>query len=387
MGAMKTMKLNILISASLLAFLTGCVSKDVYTFEADETEIRFSSPVVNTLTKGDGWYGEMGDTYKTEENFSVWAVYHPTTFKGWTNNSITYINRAECAFDENYDDASTGEGGWSTFKVSGKYYYWPKSGVLTFAAYSPSKAHNPTPVLGDGTGKIEYGADGLTIENFSVNSDITKQQDLMYSKRSYNRTYSNVGDNDEYDGVDLEFQHALSSIKFKVQKKAAYTGYTITLKSISLEDINYKGSFAENIQNETTDEYDSKPKWTPTDEFDESDGLDDLTNYMIYNSSLVITEAATDTDDVKYHTISQGAILLPQTFGESDTALIRVNYTIQPTSMPEISQTATIPLNKLSEGWVIGKRYTYNISIGYDTITISPTVIGWENVNGDVAVN
>ena len=52
-----------------------------------------------------------------------------------------------------------------------------------------------------------------------------------------------------------------------------------------------------------------------------------------------------------------------------------------------IPGSINIPLNKLSEGWVIGKRYTYNISIGYDTITISPTVIGWENVNGDVAVN
>lgn len=378
MGAMKTMKLNILISASLLAFLTGCVSKDVYTFEADETEIRFSSPVVNTLTKGDGWYGEMGDTYKTEENFSVWAVYHPKTFKGWTNNSITYINRAECTFDENYDDASTGEGGWSTFKVSGKYYYWPKSGVLTFAAYSPSKAHNPTPVLGDGTGKIEYGADGLTIENFSVNSDITKQQDLMYSKRSYNRTYSNVGDNDEYDGVDLQFLHALSSIKFKVQKKAAYDGYTITLKGISMQNIKYKGNFAENIPAETegTPNYDSEPAWTE---------ISGQATYVFFDGSEVLDKYGED----QYEEIVdlKGAILLPQAFAVGDAALIKVDYTIKPTSMAEISQTATIPLNKLSEGWVIGKRYTYNISIGYDTITISPTVIGWEDVNGDVAVN
>ena len=242
--------------------------------------------------------------------------------------------------------------------------------------YSPFSAHAETP--GAGTGTFEYASAGLSIANFTI-PNLAAQYDLLYSERIYNKT-TNDGVGDGYEGLDLVFHHALSSIKFKVQKKAAYTGYTITLKSISLENINYKGSFAENIQNETSDVYDSDPVWIPTD---------DLINYTIYNPSpsLEVTEAATDTDDVKFHTIPQGAILLPQTFGESDTALIRVNYTIQPTSMPEISQTATIPLNKLSERWEIGKRYTYNISIGYDTITISPTVIGWEDVNGDVAVN
>lgn len=367
------MKHDILISISILAALIGCTKVDVRTPEHNQSPVRFNSPVVSNMTKT--VLGEMDGDYKEEENFAVFSVYHSDGFNGW-GNGVSYINRAEFTYNAGVDDDDDGLGGWT-----GGYYY-PKSGSLSFAAYSPFSAHAATP--GAGTGTFEYASSGLTITNFTVPA-LAEQYDLMYSERIYNKTGNGVSDG--YEGLDLVFQHALSSIKFKVQKKAAYTGYTITLKSISLENINYKGSFAENIQDETSDVYDSKPKWTPTDEFDASDGLDDLTNYMIYNSSLVITEAATDTDDVKYHTISQGAILLPQTFGESDTALIRVNYTIKPTSMPEISQTATIPLNKLSEGWVIGKRYTYNISIGYDTITISPTVIGWEDVNGDVAVN
>ena len=365
------MKHDILISISVLAALVGCTKVDVRTPERVQSDVCFNTPVVSSITKV---VREM-DEYPTSESFAVFSVYHPGDFNGWDKSTL-YINRAEFTYKPPVDETDT-LGSWT-----GGYYY-PKSGKLSFAAYSPFSAHAETP--GTGTGTFEYASAGLSIANFTI-PELAAQYDLLYSERIYDKT-ANDGVGDGYEGLDLVFQHALSSIKFKVQKKAAYTGYTITLKSISLENINYKGSFAENIQDETSDVYDSKPKWTPTDEFDASDGLDDLTNYTIYNSSLVITEAATDTDDVKFHMIPQGAILLPQTFGESDTALIRVNYTIQPTSMPEISQTATIPLNKLSEGWVIGKRYTYNISIGYDTITISPTVIGWEDVNGDVAVN
>lgn len=365
------MKHDILISISVLAALVGCTKVDVRTPERVQSDVCFNTPVVSSITKV---VREM-EEYPTSESFAVFSVYHPDDFNGWDTSTL-YINRAEFTYKPPIDKTDT-LGSWT-----GGYYY-PKSGKLSFAAYSPFSAHAETP--GAGTGTFEYASAGLSIANFTI-PDLAAQYDLLYSERIYNKT-TNDGVGDGYEGLDLVFHHALSSIKFKVQKKAAYTGYTITLKSISLENINYKGSFTENIQKETSDVYDSDPKWEPTNEFDESDGLDDLTNYMIYNSSLVITEAATDTDDVKFHTILQGAILLPQTFGESDTALIRVNYTIEPTSMPEISQTATIPLNKLSEGWVIGKRYTYNISIGYDAITISPTVIGWEDVNGDVAVN
>lgn len=360
------MKHDILISISILAALIGCTKVDVRAPERVQSDVCFNTPVVSSITKV---VGEI-DEYPTSESFAVFSVYHSEGFNGW-DTGVSYINRAEFTYNASVDDTdSDALGGWT-----GGYYY-PKSGSLSFAAYSPFSAHAETP--GAGTGTFEYASAGLSIANFTI-PDLAAQYDLLYSERIYNKT-TNDGVGDGYEGLDLVFHHTLSSIKFKVQKKAAYTGYTITLKSISLENINYKGSFAENIQNETSDVYDSDPVWIPTD---------DLINYTIYNPSpsLEVTEAATDTDDVKFHTIPQGAILLPQTFGESDTALIRVNYTIQPTSMPEISQTATIPLNKLSERWEIGKRYTYNISIGYDTITISPTVIGWEDVNGDVAVN
>ena len=361
------MKHDILISISVLAALIGCTKVDVRTPEHNQSPVRFNSPVVSNMTKT--VLGEMDGDYDEDESFAVFSVYHSDGFNGW-GKGISYINRAEFTYNAGVDDDDDGLGGWT-----GGYYY-PKSGSLSFAAYSPFSAHAATP--GAGTGTFEYASSGLTITNFTVPA-LAEQYDLMYSERIYNKTGNGVSDG--YEGLDLVFYHALSSIKFQVQKKAAYDGYTITLKGISMQNIKYKGNFSENIdtEKETEEEipnYDRNPAWTE---------ISGQATYVFFDGSEVLDKYGED----QYEEIGdlKGAILLPQAFAEGNAALIKVDYTIKPTSMPEISQTATIPLNKLSEGWVIGKRYTYNISIGYDTITISPTVIGWENVNGDVAVN
>ena len=361
---MKTMKHATLISLSLLAVVCSCTKLDVRTPEHNQSPVRFNSPVVSNMTKT--VLGEMDGDYKEEESFAVFSVYHSDGFNGW-GNGISYINRAEFTYNAGVDDDDDGRGGWT-----GGYYY-PKSGSLSFAAYSPFSAHAAT--LGAGTGTFEYASSGLTITNFTVPA-LAEQYDLMYSERIYNKKGNGVSDG--YEGLDLVFHHALSSIKFKVQKKAAYDGYTITLKGISMQNIKYKGNFAENIPAETegTPNYDSEPAWTE---------ISGQATYVFFDGSEVLDKYGEN----QYEEIVdlKGAILLPQAFAEGNAALIKVDYTIKPTSMAEISQTATIPLYKLTTEWVMGKRYTYNISIGYDTITISPTVIGWEDVNGDVAVN
>jgi len=214
----------------------------------------------------------------------------------------------------------------------------------------------------------------LTITDFTVPSELANQYDLLYSERLYNKQ-GNDGTGDGYEGMDLVFHHALSAIHFQVQQKAEYSGYTIKLKSISLKDIKYKGSFSENITNENPSSFVSDPEWSPAAVVP--------TSYNIFTGDLKLTEIG----GTNYHSDFSGAILLPQSFTSGDTAHITIDYSITPPSMSEISQTATVPLYKLSDEWEMGKRYTYNISIGYDTITISPTVIGWEDVNGDVAVN
>lgn len=360
----KTMKHNILISVSILAAFIGCTKIDVRAPEHIVSAVRFNAPVVSNITKATG---EIDGEYPIDESFAVFSVYHADGFDGW-GTGISYINRAKFTYDASLDDSDADTlGGWTGG------YYFPKNGSLSFAAYSPYSAHKDSPDAGTGT--FEYASGGLTITNFTVPA-LADQYDLMYSERIYNKT-GNDGVGDGYEGLDLVFQHALSAIHFQVQQKAEYTGYTIKLKSISLNDIRYKGSFSENITNENPTSFVSAPKWVPVS--------DQYADYNIYSGDLKLTQIGGSN----YHTGFPGAILLPQSFTSSDTAYITIDYSITPPSMPgsEISQTATVPLYKLSNTWEMGKRYTYNISIGYDAITISPTVLGWTDVPGDITVN
>ena len=366
------MKHILIISALALAFLTGCVSRESYSPEEKNQEIRFSSPVVEGMTKAP-YPGEISGAYPTEENFTVFAVRHATTFQGWTTNATMYMNRVECAFDDGYDNQTAGSGGWSSAKVEGgRVYYWPKDGVLTFAGYSPSSAHAEYPFGdGDGMGKINYGPTGLTITNYSVNSNVANQTDLMFCERTYNKTSSSSDNNSTYDGVDMTFRHALSSIRFSIKKKEEYPGYTMTLTNISVKGVKYKGSFAENIQNETSATYSSLPAWTPAE---------GLASYTVYDDTGGI-ELTSHTD---YQQLPQGAILLPQVFKEGSTVLnagagISIDYAVQTGSMT-VKQNAVIPLSELTEKWEMGKRYTYNIIIEYDRISVGPTVEGWTEV-------
>ena len=372
---MKTMKHILIISALALAFLTGCVSRESYSPEEKNQEIRFSSPVVEGMTKAP-YPGEIADVYPTDENFTVFAVRHATTFQGWTTNATMYMNRVECAFDDGFNNTTAGIGGWSSAKVEGgKVYYWPMEGVLTFAGYSPSSAHSDSPSgLGDGKGTISYGAAGLTITNYSVNANVADQTDLMFCERTYNKTSSSSDNNSTYDGVDMTFRHTLSSIKFNIKKKEEYPGYTMTLTNISVNGVKFKGSFAENIQNETSATYSSLPAWTPAT---------DLTSYTVYDDPEP-TGGIELTSYTDYQQLPQGAILLPQVFKEGSTvenssAEISIDYTVTTGSIT-VTQTASIPLSDLTYKWEMGKRYTYNIIIEYDRISVGPTVEGWTEV-------
>ena len=359
------MKHVTLISLSLLAAVCSCTKVDVRKPEQPEKEIYFSEPVVSTMTKVKT--GEVNGIYSPSESFGVFSIYHENEFTSWADGTA-YIKGSK--FNGALDDSDTDDlGGWSGG------YFFPKTGYLSFAAYSPFDAHRAaTPGVGQGT--FSYGVSGLTITDFTVPAELADQYDLMYSNRLYNKR-GNDGTGDGYEGMDLVFQHALSAIHFQVQQKAAYSGYTIRLKSISLNDIRYKGSFSENITNENPTSFVSAPEWIPVSS--------DYAKYNIYSGNLTLTQIGGSN----YHTDFPGAILLPQSFTSSDTAYITIDYSITPPSMPgsEISQTATVSLYKLSEKWEMGKRYTYNISIGYDTITISPTVLGWTDVPGDITVN
>ncbi len=387
---MKKMKRNLLISISFAVLLSGCVKNDVYVPEQPQRAICFNDPIISNMTKA--YYGEIAATYPVDESFAVFGVYHDddVQFDGWTSsNAVKYIDRAEFSNNSSVDDDDADElGGWTGG------YYFPKNGVLSFAAYSPYRAHAET--AGDGTGVFTYGNEGLNIDDFSVASDASQQYDLMFSNRIYDKT-SSTGSNNPYEGLDLNFTHILSSVCFKLQQADEYPGVTLRLKSISISGVRYKGDFAENITNPESKVYENSPAWTTVyddliaGEYYAYDQPDDdhimLTGYYGTEGALLL-DGEMDPAKNKNGQTQEGQndlLLMPQVFKEGGVekngdATIEIVYTVQNGAGPKVPQTAEVKLSDLTDKWEMGKRYIYNVTIGLNKIYFGPTVEGWTDV-------
>ncbi|MBQ8592909.1 MAG: fimbrillin family protein [Bacteroidaceae bacterium] len=368
------MKRFLFLSALASVALAGCVNDEAMevTSKASDQKITFNAPVVSGLTRAVAGEQPVTDdengnklVYSTDENFRVYAQWDKDGgFESWitsnNDNRAIYMSDIEVAYDNSVN-------GWSSDAVEGgSVYYWPKTGALTFAAYSPSDVSNFV---------HSYSEAGLSVTDFTVKAATADQYDFMYSSRSKNRTASTGGTS--YSGVDINFKHALSSIKFKVAKAAEYTGTTIRVKQVTILNAYSQGDFAESKSA-------TEASWTghalPVD-YAVKNNVD---NQELTTTTAVPLEGANDV------------ILLPQAFNhESEVVSIKVDYSIQNGNGPELAQTKTLPLvvtegdenryytdkdgNGISE-WKMGKRYIYTITIGLEKIYFSPEVAEWVDV-------
>jgi hypothetical protein len=273
--------------------------------------------------------------------------------------------------DSSYDDETEGtKGGWKGLNTK---YYWPESGVLSFGGYSPAGIQ----------GTFTYNAAGLKIESFAIKTNAAEHQDLMYAERVYNKKNNTTdANNATYDGVDIAFKHALSSIQFKVQLSADYSS-TFKLTSIKVGRVKYSGTFTENITEEF-DEVDGKktlkssennPSWSVAD-----NQILNTTPYVAFSGSVQLNK---NTGDDAKNYINQylaldgvdgqnDLILMPQVL--PDEAELEIVYTVNGKE-----ESSTVKLSDLNiKEWVMGQRYTYNITLGYDLILVGATVKNWD---------
>lgn len=380
---MKTMKKTLIISAIAAAFLgTGCVSNDVFSPEEKQVEICFTTPVVGSMTKAPV-YGEIkGTTYDPKENFVIYSVHHPDSYAGWTStNATTYINGGVFTYDALYDDGTpdnggtTGSGGWKGLNTK---YYWPESGVLSFGGYSPAGIQ----------GTFTYNAAGLKIESFAIKTNAAEHQDLMYAERVYNKKNNTTDANNAiYDGVDIAFKHALSSIQFKVQLSADYSSI-FKLTSIKVGQVKYSGTFTEGITETITKDSttgtitvdsDNAPAWSVAKTV-----LPNIAPYVAFSSTdgLVLNNNYKDGTTDNYLALDgvdgqNDLILMPQEL-PSEAELV-IEYMVN-----DKKESSTVKLSDLKiKEWEMGKRYTYNITLGYDLILVGATVDRWETEQED----
>lgn len=330
---------RILLIASAIAIVAGCAKTQIVESESDNA-ISFT-PVSNVNTKT--VYGPVLDAnYPEDESFGVFSYFNRDVDPGtWTSENLetstAYISNAEFSKDATED-----------YWISSPAYYWPKEGSLVFAAYSPYDELKDN-IVYDHT-------DGIVCNNFAnpmYNQDDNKQFDFMWFDVDLNRAvnYSSLG-NQPYDRI---FRHALAGVRFEVKAKDNESADAIRIQSITLKSVNHNGNFK------------SLPAPTWSDQGNPNDVV------VFSSKSANGDEIATTSNpypalkDSKKNSV----LVIPQ--NETD---IVIEYYIKYGTDQYIAQTYNY---KASGSWSASTRYTYNITLGVDAITITPSAGNWSD--------
>ncbi len=344
---------GILLLASAALFAPGCrkiepvvpeVSESPETPEDPEVPLVFNAVADSTMTKA-VTNKAMGSTYDKNESFVAYAGYSENPF---TASSCSYYwnsNGLKCSYnDETYK-------AWTPSTI----YYWPKTGYLTFQAYSPAIAPGLTSVDHD-------WSNGFTFNDFTVRS-AGEQYDLLYTERVENCQRANYtiirgdGYDDDpnytfiYNGINLAFKHALSLIEVQTSSSlgsnASLKYYVQSIKLINAYD---NGTFTQSTIDPATGAWDVNTT-VPMVSYDV------LNKYPDWQLVPGADEVPVSVNP------AQTLMLLPQelnrdrsdTLDETTDAYLEVIYKEGETG--EL-QTDKLPL---TEPWEPGKKYIYQL--------------------------
>lgn len=399
------MKRFLLCTAIVGVALTSCVKEEA-TNPQDlvAQKITFDAPVMysNQETRANV-YGEISSetvngaySYPTDEDFVIYAIGHENNFSGWedeNNAEPAAFNGLSISYDINVD-------GWAPMTADGKYFYWNKDKMMSFAACSPAdleQAH------WNDVEKRTYTADGLTIPDFEISADASKQYDLMFSTRAVNKTSADMNHlAGYYSGLPITFQHALSSIRFSIANSSSES---VVLTGIEVDGVKYKGTFNENIvegdtdkgayvRNDGTNNGNVTPEWDTTDDIIANPYIAFSGSIPFYAEARYVSQLVENAKDE--NNICNQLLLMPQEL--PDDATVIVHYTVNGKANTKpvkikglhtstiVDGTAIENEDEVITSWEIGKRYTYRLyyssaTADKDKIYFSPSTEDWEDVN------
>lgn len=280
------------------------------------------------------------------------------------------MNNVVCKYKAGSVDEGDGDAAW--FPVD--TYFWPKNGKLTFSAYYPSDLINEHSY--EKAAVAVNAKTGIEIKNYTID-DPTKQVDVMYSTRVFDRISSTQTDvNKDYDGVDIVFNHALSAVSFKAKVKEDYGTDAVKINKIEIKGAIARGTFNEGYTTGAKGET-AHPAWgAPVD------AAEKTMDYVVFKE----TDGQVLNTDAKE--VGVDCIVLPQTF--TTGIVIEVSYSIKykdGAGVKYLEQTATFPLQNTTtnngtdiEAWEMGKWYHYSLTFTLDKVYFAPSVSDWENV-------
>lgn len=243
-------------------------------------------------------------------------------------------------------------------------YYWPKTGSLVFAAYSPKGADLAYDAASD---KFS------TKTNYVQETDLSKTVDLLWSPMT-DKSHANGQ-------VTMVFYHAMSWVTVKVKAANDESKSKFRVKSIALNNIINEGSFTTNGTGIT---------WTPS-----AADAKTLSVFSKANSEDPYV-VLSDTEAAVLENVENGTVVIPQTLS-NDAKLTVVFSQLMPTGNWSADQTLSFVLNacnKIGEPatalneWKNGKHYIYTLSFNIkggegpenNEILIAPELKPWHDV-------
>lgn len=193
------MKRILLIAVPALALLAACTKTEVKPVQTDPQQISFTPLSSKPSTKA----MISGTSYSTTDpTFGSLAYYVPSgtwNYKMSDADTKLYIPTSEISYD-----------GTNSVWTTAKPYFWPKSGSLTFFAYSPyyyqETSLTSTPI----TVTAGTDNDGIVISSYDV--DAHQDTDLMVADVTKSKDKTANETNGSYTGVPIVFQHKLAQI-------------------------------------------------------------------------------------------------------------------------------------------------------------------------------
>ena len=266
--------------------------------------------------------------------------------------------------------------------------YWLPQGHIDFLAYAPYDSKYVNKVSKDNQ-----------IIDFTVESIIKNQKDLLWANNAVNQTKDNISGTENK--VKFQFKHALSRLGYSVKlKKDCSEDATITLKKIILagsateptgESATGSGAFYTNGAIDlATGNWSSLSgkqyfNWysAPTPGASETSG------------SQSITFTSSTPDKTFKNTDNEYLFVIPQNFSQTgNTLYVIVEYTIQYTGVKGSDGNPVIFTNEvhkqLTTDFKQGKAYTINLTIGRP-IEFDADVTPWtnttDNKNTDINID
>lgn len=346
---------KLIFAALAIAAMVACTKSNV---QFDQPgEIAFQ-PVAQKATKA----AVTGTWYPTDSkyNFNVWAWWAEDGKNDVTDFKTVYIN--DQTFVARDNEKWGGEG---------KAYYWPTTGSLFFAGYSPASIQKKD---GNGNNVVKYDKDNnkFSVTDYQQTTDISQTVDLMWfhlTDQSYARSTT---------AVPVQFHHALSWLSFRFNLESAATPTDWTVKSVKLTGIETKGNFTATKNGTSAAQGDAK--WSDWAETKEVQVYNSEAGYPVTYVTNDIDFSSGVKDPSILENVMNGVLVIPQPCNP-DAAKVVIEFQQVAPSGAIVPQTKTLNLGDASGEWLPGMHYIYTITFGAEEILIAPTVVEWTEVD------